>query len=122
MVDLVFTLAVGIFYVLDKSKEKKTIIYIAMAFIILMHGIMHWFLQNTIVPFEILRINCYTDIQSDIIVRSFGGPIFAVLSFCLAIILLGVGFNGVIYRFMITIISIIFAVFVVYITDNLNRY
>ena len=63
MVDLVFTLAVGIFYFLDKSEPKKTIIYLAYAFIILMHGIMHWFIQNNTVPLETLRINCYTDIR-----------------------------------------------------------
>ncbi|OEU10785.1 hypothetical protein FRACYDRAFT_246653 [Fragilariopsis cylindrus CCMP1102] len=116
IVDLVFTLAVGIFYFLDKSKSKKTIIYLAYAFIILMHGIMHWFIQNNTVPLETLRINCYTDIQSD--ASSFGRPIFAIFSFCLAIIILGVGFYPVISRPMITIISIIFAVIVVYITDN----
>jgi hypothetical protein len=117
LVDLLFTLAVGIFYFLDKSKNKNIIVYLAMAFIILMHGIMHWFLQNNILPVETLRINCYTDSHNDI-ARSFGEPIFAVFSFCLAIIILGVGFGEIISRFMIVIISIIFAVIVVYITNN----
>ena len=80
----------GIFYVKDQSEKKSALIYIATAFIILAHGMLHWFLQQDKLD---IVVNCYNpNLGGDI--EEVGTILFAAFSFFLALIILGIGFGA----------------------------
>jgi len=112
-IDLVMTVFVVIFWCKDRSEKKENTIYIANGFIILAHGILHWYLQQQSNPFGLPIINCYSDLDDK--TESFGYIIFGAFSFILGLIVLGfgVGFNKKTIGG-----SVVFAAFVVFLTKN----
>ena len=74
--------------------------YIAVACIILGHGLLHWILSNT--------FNCYTDVEKE--TEELGYTLlFFIFSFFLSSVILGFGF-GKLYKCIILGVSVIFAV------------
>lgn len=112
IIDVIMTGLAGIFSVKDQSEKKSALIYIATAFIILAHGMLHWFLQQEKLD---IVVNCYNpDLVGDI--EEVGTILFAAFSFFLALIILGIGFGGI--RISNIVFSAIFAAIVVVVTEN----
>ncbi len=115
-VDVTLTAATALFWYLDPKRGdfmKVDIKYLAFGFIILMHGFLHWFLQQTTFDF-IPVINCYNgDIGSE--VEELGYIIFGVFSFALSLIILGFGFG---LKLSTLIGSVVFTVIVVTLTKD----
>lgn len=111
IIDVVMTILAGVFYVMDKREEKIFSRYIVTGFIILLHGILHWFLQQTRLP---IVVNCYNpDLSHDI--QELGFTIFASFSFLLGFIILWFGFGGLTLPF---VGSTFFTILVVLLTKN----
>lgn len=81
-VDVIFTLAVGYLFMKETSKKQFWLFYLAIAFIILAHGALHFFI------FQV--INCYAEIGSNM--QMIGYIFFAVFTFVLCIIILWFAF------------------------------
>jgi len=108
-IDAVMTLLTGLFWFLDKSKQKKSIFYVASAFIIAAHGALHYFIQSDM-------IKCYiADSEMPDLLRDFGTVLFALFSFFLSLIILGFAFQLNVKTFGS---SILFALIVVSLTMN----
>jgi len=90
-IDLIMTASAALFWIKDKSEKKETITYIANGFIILAHGLLHWFLQQKSNPFGLPIIDCYSDIDDK--TESFGYIIFGAFSFILGLVILALGFG-----------------------------
>mmetsp|Transcript_14418 Transcript_14418/g.40158 ORF Transcript_14418/g.40158 Transcript_14418/m.40158 type:complete len:148 (+) Transcript_14418:313-756(+) len=54
VIDVIMTGLAAVFYVLGGNKDKKKVRYIALGFIILIHGMLHLFMDIT--------INCYSKV------------------------------------------------------------
>jgi len=110
VIDAVMTGLAGIFYFLDNTPKKKTITYVATAFIIAAHGFLHYFLQQK--TWEIV-VNCYNrDLSQGI--EGVGYILFTIFSFMLGLIILSFGFGFKPRNF---VFSAIFA-FIVYNTTK----
>lgn len=92
-IDFSMTAAAGLFWYLDKNKRRSdTLIYAALGFIILAHGLLHWFLQQKENPFGLPVIDCFDpEIGSGI--ERLGYIIFGAFSCVLSLIILGFGFG-----------------------------
>jgi len=115
VVDVFLTAVTAYFWYKDPQKGgfKKDIVYLALGFIILIHGLLHWFLQQT--TFDFLPIiNCYRPDTSDI--EEFGYIIFGTFSFLLSLIILGFGFG--VNKWFTWVGSVIFTIAVVVLTED----
>jgi len=84
-----------------------------MGFIILGHGLLHWFLQQT--QLENFKVDCYNeDLASGLM--DIGYTLFSTYSFFLALIIISYGFGGI--SVSNTLYSIMFAAVVVFLTRN----
>jgi len=86
-IDVFMTILALVFWLLDK--KKKTLVYFASGFIILAHGILHWFLQQETLK---VQVNCYDpNLGADI--EGLGYILFGAFSFFLGLVILGFGFG-----------------------------
>ena len=113
--DLIQVCLVVPLYAMDRTpKEKKAHAeYVLQTGFMLAHGLLHWLLQQTVLP---LQINCYEpDLHAH--VYAFGASIFFVFSFFLAYFVLALGF-GTLLALTVkrTLASIVFASLVVALT------
>lgn len=82
---------VGVLYVMDASPQhtKATAVYGLQAFFILVHGLMHCVLQQSVLP---IQINCYSpDLHAHFYI--FGALAFFIFSFFIAHFVLALGFG-----------------------------
>lgn len=100
IIDVIMTLLAGLFYVMDKNADKKKLVYIAVAFIILGHGLLHWFLQQDTLSEFIM--NCYTEVDKK--QAELGSVLFTIFSFFLSLIILTFGFGIKLINFVFSVI------------------
>lgn len=121
IIDTIMTVSAGLFYFLDKSddKNKNWYYYPVMAFIIFIHGGLHWFLEQKVLP---TQINCLVDPVPPQLNKQ-GTVLFAIFSFFLCLVV--VGFGGFkLGAIRTSVISFVFALFVVYLStlDQSGQY
>mmetsp|Transcript_2421 Transcript_2421/g.3812 ORF Transcript_2421/g.3812 Transcript_2421/m.3812 type:complete len:303 (-) Transcript_2421:1239-2147(-) len=115
VIDVFLTAVTAYFWYKDPQKGgfMTNIVYLALGFIILIHGLLHWFLQQT--TFDFLPIiNCYRPDTSDI--EEFGYIIFGTFSFLLSLIILSIGFG--VKKWFTWVGSVIFTIAVVNLTED----
>lgn len=107
VVDVILTLVAVVLYVMDENENKKETLptYLATGFIILAHGILHWFLTQDVLD---TKINCYADVDED--TTELGFLLFNIFSFVLSVIIVTFGFGGI--RAITFVISFAFALIV----------
>lgn len=83
-IDAVMATIGGVLYFADKSPSKQKLLYIAVVFIILAHGTLHYFLDTV--------IDCYEkNIPPSM--EDLGYVLFAIFAFVLCVIIIGFGFG-----------------------------
>lgn len=109
VVDAILTGMVVVFYLRDGNKDKKQnlLTYIMIAFIILGHGLLHWFLTQEVLAPE-LQINCYKLVDPETV--ELGYLLFSIFSFALSVIIVTLGFGE--FRFITLVISVVFTLIV----------
>ena len=113
IVDVILTAVVALLRYLDPQGGKYNLLYAALGFIILAHGFLHWFLQQTDVEFLPI-INCFLkDIPPEL--DQFGYIIFGGFSFLLSLIILSFGFS---FNSVTFLGSIVFTFAVVSVTKD----
>lgn len=85
-IDFIMTLAVGIFYLRDRSPNRQRLLYIAVAAIIFLHGVLHLFLSSPI-------IDCYEKIEPGSLIEKIGYVLFTFFTFFLCLFIQGFGFG-----------------------------
>lgn len=107
VVDVILTLVAAVLYVMDGNKNKKETLptYLATGFIILVHGVLHWFLTQEVLD---TKINCYTVVDEK--TTELGFLLFNIFSFVLSVIIVTFGFGGI--RAITFVISFAFALIV----------
>lgn len=107
VVDVILTLVAAVLYVMDGNKNKNENLptYLATGFIILVHGLLHWFLTQDVLGIE---INCYTVVDDK--TEELGYLLFNIFSFVLSVIIVSFGFGGI--RAITFVISFAFALIV----------
>jgi hypothetical protein len=113
-IDLFMTALAALFWVKDKNPKKSTIIYIASGFIILAHGLLHWFLQQKENSLGLPIVDCYNSDLGES-VEEFGYIVFGAFSFFLSLIILSIGFE---FKWTTVGGSAAFAAVVVALTKN----
>ena len=123
-IDFIMALIVGYLYLQDKGSvvapgskrqegkegeatKKQPALYMAFAFIILMHGALYFLIDSSF-------INCYRHITPGSGLEDLGYIIFGLFSFFLCLIILGVGFD--LSRHALLIWSGIFTALIIFIT------
>ncbi len=106
-VDVILTLVAAVLYVMDENKNKKETLsfYLATGFIILVHGVLHWFLTQNVLD---TVINCYTEVDEK--TTELGFLLFNIFSFVLSVIIVTFGFGGI--KTITFVISLAFALIV----------
>lgn len=113
VIDVFLTAVTGYLWYKDPDRDNFKIVYLALGFIILIHGLLHWFLQQT--TFDFLPIiNCYREDTSQF--EELGYIIFGAFSFVLSLIILGFGFG--VKNWFTWIGSVIFTIAVVNLTQD----
>lgn len=107
VIDVILTLVAAVLYVMDGNKNKKETLpfYLAIGFIILIHGVLHWFLTQDVLD---IKINCYTEVDEK--TTEIGFLLFNIFSFVLSVIIVTFGFGGI--RAITFVISLVFALIV----------
>lgn len=104
------TILALLFWLLDK--KKKILVYFASGFIILAHGILHWFLQQETIK---VQVNCYDpNLGEDI--EGLGYILFGAFSFFLGLVILG--FLGFGLQLNVVAGSAVFAGIVINVTKS----
>jgi hypothetical protein len=109
-IDVFMTILALLFWLLDK--KKKILVYFASGFIILAHGILHWFLQQETIK---VQVNCYDpNLGEDI--EGLGYILFGAFSFFLGLVILG--FLGFGLQLNVVAGSAVFAGIVINVTKS----
>jgi hypothetical protein len=97
IIDVIMTFLVGVFWCLDTGSWKNSLFYMSCASLILCHGILHWFLQQTDANHHDwlpMIVNCYVpkDKMMGALIH-FGYILFGSFSLLLCMVILGFGFG-----------------------------